>query len=79
MGLSLEPDYDGLYFTVYLWGTLHPSVRKICAHLGWDEWGSEHGCCSCITLRGNRGDIPWMVAHGKSASRALGRAIRRYA
>ena len=79
MGLSLESYDDGLYFTVYLWGTFHPSVRKIRAHLGWDEWGSEHGCCSCIRLRENKGDIPRMVAQGKSASRALGRAIRRYA
>ena len=78
VGLSLEPDDDGMYFTVYLWGTLHPTVKKIRTHLGWDEWAGEHGCCSCIKLHGNRGDIPRMVTHAKSASRALGRAIRRF-
>lgn len=79
VGLLLSAEEGGLEFTVYAWGTLDPSVSKIRKHLGWDNWGDEHWCCSSIMLRGNSNDIPRMVEHAVKASRDLGRAIRRFA
>ena len=77
--IVLEPDDGSLYFSVYLWGNLHPSIPKIRKHIGWEKWGDDRGCYSPIRLLGNRNDIPRMVDHAISAFRALGRAIRRYA
>ena len=80
VGLSLSPDKDGLYFSVWMWGNLDASITKIRSHLGWEKWADdEHWCCQSIRLHGNRGDIPRMVAHAIAASSDLGRAIRSYA
>lgn len=79
VGIVLEPDGGSLYFAVYLWGNRHPSIPKIRKHIGWEEWGDDRGGYSRIRLHGNRNDIRRMVEHAISASRALGRAIRRYA
>lgn len=79
VGIVLEPEGGTLYFAVYLWGNLDPSIPKIRQHIGWKKWGDDRGCFSPIRLLGNRNDIPRMVDHAISASRALGRAIRRYA
>jgi hypothetical protein len=74
-----EGDAGTLDFTVYAHGTLHPSIGRIRRHLGWENWDNEHWCCSSIRLRGSAGDIPRMVEHAKTASKELGRAIRRFA
>jgi hypothetical protein len=79
VGIVLEPDDGNLYFAVYMWGNIDPSIPKIRNHIGWKIWDERRGCYSRIRLHGNRNDIPRMVDHAISASRDLGRAIRRYA
>ena len=79
VGLSLEPCDGDIFFSVWMTGTLHPTIGRIRRHLGWDELAEDSGCCSEIRLHGNKNDIPRMVAHAKSASKQLGRAIRRFA
>lgn len=68
-----------MFFSVYMYGNLDPLIGRIRKHLGWEEWGEEHGCCKSIKLRGTRNDIPRMVEHAIAASKELGRAIRRFA
>jgi len=80
VGLSLSADQDGLRFSVWMWGKLDPKITKIRTHLGWEKWDDdERWCCSSIRLHGNRNDVPRMVEHAITASRDLGRAIRRFA
>ena len=79
VGLILSAEEGGLDFTVYAWGTLAPSIARIRKHHGWEKWGDEHWCCSSIRLHGTSNDIPRMVEHAITASRDLGRAIKRFA
>jgi hypothetical protein len=79
VGIILEPADGNLDFAVCMWGNRDPSIPKIRDHIGWKIWGDDRGCYSPIHLHGNRNDVQRMVDHAISASRALGRAIKRYA
>lgn len=79
VGIALFAEDGGLNFYVWLWGNLHPSITNIRKHLGWKKWDEERGCYTSIRLHGNRNDIARMVDFSVSASKDLGRAIRRYA
>ena len=78
VGLSLSPHEDGVYFHVWMWGKLHPTIRKIRSDLGWESYGDEHCCTFPIRLKGNAGDVQRMVRHALGASAKLGKAISRY-
>jgi hypothetical protein len=80
VGLSLSAEDGGIYFAVWMWGTLDRSITKIRDHLDWEKWDDdEHSCRSSMRLHGNSNDVPRMVKFTIAASRDLGRAIRKYA
>ena len=79
VGITLSAEENGIEFAVYMWGTLDPSIRRIRKYLGWETWGDEHWCRSAIRLHGNSNDIQRMVRHAVTASRDLGRAIKKFA
>lgn len=79
IGLSITPEGGRVYFYVWMWGKLDPSIARIRSHLQWQGFDGEHGCSSRIALNGTTNDIPRMVDHAVRESRQLGRAIRRFA
>lgn len=78
VGISISPGKGGVYFTVWMTGTRHPTIERIRRELEWDELTDQSGCCTEIKLRGDRGDLGRMIALGRTASRDLGRAIRKF-
>lgn len=78
VGLSLSPDEDELYFHVWMWGKLDPTIGKIREHLGWYKYDDERLCTLPLRLNGTANDIPRMVNHALVASKKLGRAIARF-
>ncbi len=78
VGMSMWAEDGGFRFGVWVWGNLHPTHSKIREHLQWKK-DEERGCYSSIRLHGTRNDIARMINHADSASKRLGRAIRRFA
>lgn len=75
-GFLLAPERDGMYFSVYVWGTRTHALKRLGRDLGWVEMGEGKGYETYIKLRGTEGDADRMKSLAIRSAKKLGRVIR---
>jgi hypothetical protein len=78
-GFGLWPGPDGIYFSVYVWGTRTQELRRLGDALGWLDMSEGKGFETYFKLRGSKADLDRMQRLAVKESHRLGRAIaKRY-
>lgn len=76
-GLSIQP--DGIYLSVYVWGTRTQDLRDFGEKvLGWEDMNDGKGFEKYMKLRGGRAEFSRMKQFILKNSHRLGRAVARH-